>query len=265
MGDRAESQHATTPHIARARALAALFRRATDGALQLALPELRVLEANPVACRMLARRREEVLERPLAELLSIESVVLDDLARSIAATGRADAMLHLPDAVGRPLAVELSAILLEPTLAVALLVYVAAPHHAPPAHTTPVPPPVDAPVVLLVDDESALRSLGRRILERQGFVVVEAETGDDALRIAASIARLDVLVTDLLMPGMDGRELADRLTRTRDRLGVLFLSGGATQDLERAVESRPAASWLQKPFTPAELGGKLRELIARLG
>jgi CheY-like chemotaxis protein len=124
---------------------------------------------------------------------------------------------------------------------------------------------VERPVVLLVDDEAALRALGRRILERHGFIVLEAETGADAMRVARDAGSVDLLVTDLTMPGMSGIELAQRLIREHGGLRVLYLSGCGMHELERIAEGRAASAYLEKPFAPSSLVGKLQELLAGRG
>ena len=122
---------------------------------------------------------------------------------------------------------------------------------------------VERPVVLLVDDEHVIRALGRRILERHGFVVLDASSATDALRVARDANRIDLLVTDLSMPGMNGHDLAEELTRDDDRLAVLFLSGAGVHELERAVGARRASAFLEKPFTPGSLVDALRQLLGR--
>ena len=122
---------------------------------------------------------------------------------------------------------------------------------------------VERPVVLLVDDEDALRALGRRILERHGFAVLEASSGADALRAARDASHLDVLVTDLTMPGLGGSELAARLVRDHRGLRVLFVSGCDRHELERVAETQPGALFLEKPFAPSSLVATLHDLLAR--
>ncbi len=80
--------------------------------------------------------------------------------------------------------------------------------------------------LLLVEDEAAVRSSARRLLERQGYSVLEARHGADALRIVEESGRpIDLVVTDLVMPEMGGKELAERLRAHRPGLKVLFMSG----------------------------------------
>jgi CheY-like chemotaxis protein len=121
--------------------------------------------------------------------------------------------------------------------------------------------PDDRPVALLVDDEAPLRAIGRRILERNGIHVLEAATGAAALRLARESERIDVLITDVTMPGMTGSELADELGRQYPGLSVLFVSGCAEDELERVAHGRPGTRSLGKPFSPSSLVSAVRELI----
>jgi two-component system cell cycle sensor histidine kinase/response regulator CckA len=127
------------------------------------------------------------------------------------------------------------------------------------------PLPVDPSctgTVLLVEDEAPVRATTRRMLERCGFVVVEARHGRDALALwDEHAAELTALVTDVRMPEMGGRELAVHLRARRPSLPIVFISGYADQAsltprdaLERVVE---------KPFTSRALVGALREVLGK--
>ncbi len=114
--------------------------------------------------------------------------------------------------------------------------------------------------ILVVEDEAALRKLAREFLEGNGYRVLEAENGADALRVAdAHGGRIHALVTDVVMPAMPGRELAERLTALRPDTRVLFMSG-YTDDV-RLGRLGPGQIFLQKPFTLDTLVRKLRELL----
>ncbi len=138
----------------------------------------------------------------------------------------------------------------------------------PPIETTaPTPAPELDPetsleTILVVEDEAGIRALVRKILRRQGYVVLEASNGDDALKIcAAHKGKIDLLVTDVMMPRMSGRELADRLTQLRPELRVLYVSG-YTDDAMLSSGSFPTGTaFLQKPFTLGSLLGKVREVL----
>jgi DNA-binding response OmpR family regulator len=116
--------------------------------------------------------------------------------------------------------------------------------------------------IVFVDDEPGVRTIGRKVLERQGYRVTLAASGEEALALCRDEAfALDLLVTDIAMPGMRGSELAARLRRARRGLRVLYISGysGAVA-LQRGVE--PGEHFLAKPFGPTDLAQKVREVLA---
>ena len=105
--------------------------------------------------------------------------------------------------------------------------------------------------VLLVEDEARLRKMVRYTLETQGYVVTEAGGGDAALAVLTPERTFDLLITDLVMPGMDGRELAARVRAVRPDIAVVFVSGYVPD--QRRLEGMPGAQFLPKPFTPVDL------------
>jgi PAS domain S-box-containing protein len=111
-----------------------------------------------------------------------------------------------------------------------------------------------AGTVLLVEDEASVRAFTSRLLRSYGYTVLEARDGEDGLRIAAAHADIDLLVTDLVMPHMGGRRLAELLVAARPGLPVLLLSGYTREPLEN--ESWPL---LLKPFTPDQLRVVVRD------
>jgi CheY-like chemotaxis protein len=111
--------------------------------------------------------------------------------------------------------------------------------------------------VLLVEDEPQVLALAARALERRGYVVLTAPDGASALRVAeAALERVDLLVTDVAMPDLDGRALARQLRERRPSLPVLFISGYTA-----ASPAELEAPLLAKPFTPAALAARVRELL----
>jgi two-component system cell cycle sensor histidine kinase/response regulator CckA len=116
--------------------------------------------------------------------------------------------------------------------------------------------------ILLVEDDEAVRRLARLVLERTGYRVVEAENPKEALRAARQQGgRIDLLLSDLIMPESDGPPLIDRLAHDHPDLRVLYISGYADEAVVRhgvIVEGTP---FLQKPFTPLALSGKVREVL----
>jgi PAS domain S-box-containing protein len=116
--------------------------------------------------------------------------------------------------------------------------------------------------VLLVEDEAAVRSLARRALELEGYAVLEASTGHEALAVCGGHAGpIHLLATDVVMPGMSGREVADRLMSSRPGLKVLFLSGYPADALSGYGVTDTGAIFLPKPYTPRSLARKVREVL----
>lgn len=117
--------------------------------------------------------------------------------------------------------------------------------------------------ILVVDDEDAVRALTTRILARGGFEVLEAVDPAHALELCGAAPTLpDLLLTDLVMPGMSGKELMDRLRPLAPGLPVLYLSGYTANVLDRygLAEGEEVVS---KPFRPAELLGAVQRVLAR--
>jgi len=113
-------------------------------------------------------------------------------------------------------------------------------------------PNSDKGTILLVDDEQSVRAIVLKILRRANYNVLEAENGEAALRVADSHpGKIDLLVTDMYMPGLRGPEVAHRLALTRPGLRVLFMSGYAEQDARTGVPE--GANFLNKPFSGADL------------
>jgi two-component system cell cycle sensor histidine kinase/response regulator CckA len=116
--------------------------------------------------------------------------------------------------------------------------------------------------ILLVEDEASLRQLAARALRAHGFTVLLAADGAEALRVLESHPEpLDLLVTDVVMPNMDGRELADRLRARMPGLKVLFLSGYMDDALLRRGVFEANETLLQKPFTPSSLAQRVCEVL----
>jgi CheY-like chemotaxis protein len=117
--------------------------------------------------------------------------------------------------------------------------------------------------VLLVDDEATVREFVRRTLEHVGYKVVEAQNPHEALHVLEGVAgHVDLVLTDVVMPGMSGRLMADRLANRYPRLRVLFMSGNAEimQILSGAAGTESAL--LSKPFTPTALLQRVGQALA---
>jgi PAS domain S-box-containing protein len=116
--------------------------------------------------------------------------------------------------------------------------------------------------ILLVEDEDAVRNLTRRLLENGGYTVLQASDAESAMEVADSHpGRLDMLLTDVVMPGLSGPELARRLLTSRPRLRVLYVSGYPDEAMASQGLLEPDASFLQKPFTPETLARRVREIL----
>ncbi|HEV7992732.1 MAG TPA: ATP-binding protein [Gemmatimonadaceae bacterium] len=118
-------------------------------------------------------------------------------------------------------------------------------------------------VVLVTEDEDAIRALARRILEREGFTVLEARDGREAIRVAAGYpSRIDLLITDMVMPNLGGSELFAHLRILRQDLRVLFVSGYTDDDIIRRGLKDAGSAFLQKPFTAHALAAAARAAMA---
>ncbi|MCS6866720.1 MAG: PAS domain S-box protein [Gemmataceae bacterium] len=115
--------------------------------------------------------------------------------------------------------------------------------------------------ILLVEDEERLRKMARFTLEGQGFCVFEADCAHTALQLLTPERSCDLLITDMVMPGMDGRALAAQVRTQRPEIGVVFISG-FVPDQER-LEGVPGALFLPKPFTPLDLVKTVERALRR--
>jgi CheY-like chemotaxis protein len=123
----------------------------------------------------------------------------------------------------------------------------------------------DGQTVLVVDDEPSVRMLVRETLDQLGYKVLEAETGSSGLQTMESSRRLDLLVTDVGLPGgMNGRQLADAALVHRPDLKILFITGYADSAIINDSNLSPGMHILTKPFSMESLGEKVSEIIAGL-
>jgi CheY-like chemotaxis protein len=126
----------------------------------------------------------------------------------------------------------------------------------------PAPTARGSETLLLVEDEPSVRQLVRRILVRQGYTVIEASNGGEAMRLVNQHPDpIDLVVTDLVMPGMSGRELVERLTALRGGVKALFMSGYTDDDIVRRGLSEPGMIFLPKPFTAGDLSRAVRQAL----
>jgi CheY-like chemotaxis protein len=137
---------------------------------------------------------------------------------------------------------------------------------APVAVTPSVPQPVSrastGETVLVAEDQDDVRDLTKRVLEREGYVVLAAASGGDALELAAHYAGpIHLLLTDVVMPGLSGREVAERLSAARPGVCVLFMSGYTDNVIAQRGVLDPGIAFLSKPFTPETLAAKVRDVL----
>jgi CheY-like chemotaxis protein len=129
-------------------------------------------------------------------------------------------------------------------------------------HTIGTELPRGTETVLVVEDEDAVRLIVRRVLEEQGYAIIEARDGNDALRVCGQRGdAIHLVLSDVIMPGMGGRELSRALASDRPGLPILFMSG-YNDDGELAVTgSELGAGVLAKPFTSETLARQVREAL----
>ena len=115
--------------------------------------------------------------------------------------------------------------------------------------------------ILLVDDNEAIRRLARGLLTEQGFHVIEAPNGAEALEVSSAYAQpINLLLTDVIMPKVNGLVLAGRLLQERPGIGVLYMSGYVEGSI--LLAKHPESILLQKPFTPGALIAAVRQVLA---
>src|SRR5438477_2075544 len=123
-------------------------------------------------------------------------------------------------------------------------------------------PPRGTETVLVAEDAASVRSVMRQVLERYGYTILEAPDGETALQLAAKHhGPIHLLLTDVVMPGVSGRQLADQLTRLRPEIKVLYASGYSDDAILQHGILEPGIAYLQKPFTRVALARKVREVL----
>jgi two-component system cell cycle sensor histidine kinase/response regulator CckA len=116
--------------------------------------------------------------------------------------------------------------------------------------------------VLLVEDEDVVRGLARKILEQSGYKVLAASRGAEAIDLCLQRTEpIHLLLTDVVMPGTSGKEVADRVTELLPGLRVLFMSGYTDEAIVHHGVLDSNVEFIQKPFTPAALVRKVREVL----
>jgi two-component system cell cycle sensor histidine kinase/response regulator CckA len=122
--------------------------------------------------------------------------------------------------------------------------------------------PVGSETILLVEDDAQVRDLARQILAGQGYKVLETENGREALQLTDRYPDpIHLLLTDVVMPDINGRALAEQLLQTRPNLKTIFISGYTDETIAHHGVLDPEITLLQKPFSPMDLARKVREIL----
>ncbi len=119
--------------------------------------------------------------------------------------------------------------------------------------------------ILLVEDQNGVRRFLRTVLEEYNYRVLDAANGSDALELAKTSGPIDLLISDLIMPMMDGRELAQRLLEMQPNAKVIFVSGYARDSMEARWADTPSLVYLQKPFNPEQLITRIQDVLGKTG
>ncbi|MDB5104830.1 MAG: multi-sensor hybrid histidine kinase [Fibrobacteres bacterium] len=123
--------------------------------------------------------------------------------------------------------------------------------------------PANGETILLAEDEDVVRRLGKAVLDGLNYRVLEAGNGEDALRVAEAFPeRIDLLLTDVVMHGIGGRDLATRIREIRPDIKVIYMSGYTDDAIVRHGILEATADFLQKPFSPKALARKIREVLS---
>jgi DNA-binding NtrC family response regulator len=138
------------------------------------------------------------------------------------------------------------------------------PAEALPAGKMPVTNQTGSETILLVEDQPQVRELAHMVLAGKGYAVMVAATPQEAERACERQDReIDLLLTDVIMPGVSGRELAKRLTLRQPNMRVLYMSGYTFNVIAQGGMLEDGVTFLQKPFTPSTLAEKVREVLDR--
>jgi two-component system, cell cycle sensor histidine kinase and response regulator CckA len=118
--------------------------------------------------------------------------------------------------------------------------------------------------ILVVEDDDAVRRMTREFLKIKGYAIIEARSAIEAIQAVSQRGdRIDLVLTDVLMPGMKGRELVERLAELRSDLKVLYMSAYTEDAAINIGVLSPGTEFIEKPFSPDELAAKIREVLGQ--
>jgi len=137
----------------------------------------------------------------------------------------------------------------------------AVPAGKPEGDFAPMPKAKPGEVILLVEDNDGVRAYAKGVLEELGYWIIEAANAEQAMRALAKKPRIDLLFTDVVLPGESGRELADRVKRLYPHVPVLYTTGYTRNAIVHQGRLDPKINLLSKPYTQQDLARKLRELL----
>ncbi|MBE9521138.1 MAG: response regulator [Proteobacteria bacterium] len=116
--------------------------------------------------------------------------------------------------------------------------------------------------ILAVDDDPAMLELVGEVLTPLGYNVLFAATGEEALQVAQTgTSKIDLLLTDVVLPGIKGQELAEKILNSNPRISVLFMSGYLCPSMAQGDSEKKVEAFVQKPFAPNALVRKMRKLL----
>jgi CheY-like chemotaxis protein len=115
--------------------------------------------------------------------------------------------------------------------------------------------------ILVVEDADGLRQLVKRVLQRQGYAVFEAANANDALAVLSQAPSVDLVLTDVVMPGASGPELTQQIIERRPTMKVIYMSGYTEDAISHHGVLKPGVAFLHKPFTSEALGRKVRDVL----
>ena len=120
--------------------------------------------------------------------------------------------------------------------------------------------------ILLVEDEESVRAFSAQALRATGYEVFEADGGEEAMEVLADIDfKIDLMISDVVMPEMDGPSLLKEVRKTMPHLKVIFVSGYAEESVRRDIEDDQSVEFLPKPYSLDQINSKVKQVLQKLG